>query len=182
MGFDLGFDRPTCLATLKSSDRTKQSVDDNIYIYIYIYIYTHTLTIYIYIYIYIYKHTHIYTHIHIYIYTHIYSLYIYIHTYIYTHYIYIYILNRYHTITDVYTTALLRTKPSSDDDPGFGHGFEAEALLPLAQSAQQYLKTPPDFVRLLSLYGIARSTLMQLESYLGSFPSISSCLMEEVQD
>ena len=39
-GFDPGFERPVCLATLKSSDRTKQSVwDDNIiYIYIYIYI------------------------------------------------------------------------------------------------------------------------------------------------
>ena len=26
IGFDPGFERPTCLATLKSSDRTKQSV------------------------------------------------------------------------------------------------------------------------------------------------------------
>ena len=41
----------------------------------------------------------------------------------------------YHTITDVCTTALLRTKPSSDDDSGFRHGFGAEASLPLAQSA-----------------------------------------------
>ena len=41
----------------------------------------------------------------------------------------------YHTITDVYTTALLLTKSSSDDDIGFGHGFGAEASLPLAQSA-----------------------------------------------
>ena len=52
MGFDLGFERPTCLATLKSSDRTKQSVCGRQYIYIYIYIYVY---IYIYIYIYIYK-------------------------------------------------------------------------------------------------------------------------------
>ena len=29
----------------------------------------------------------------------------------------------YHTITDVCTTALLLTKPSSDDDSGFRHGF-----------------------------------------------------------
>ena len=43
--------------------------------------------------------------------------------------------SRYHTITDVYTTALLLTKPSSDDDSGFRHGFGAEASLPLAQSA-----------------------------------------------
>ena len=38
MGFDPGFEHPTCLATLKSSDRTKQSVCGwlyNIYIYIY---------------------------------------------------------------------------------------------------------------------------------------------------
>ena len=45
---------------------------------------------------------------------------------------------------------------------------------------QEYLTTSPDFARLLSLSGIARSMLMQLEPYLGSFPCISSCLMEEV--
>ena len=52
MGFDPGFECPACLATLKSSDRMKQSVWGwlyiyNIYIYIYIYIYicTHTITI-----------------------------------------------------------------------------------------------------------------------------------------
>ena len=38
-GFDPGFERPACLATLKSSDRTKQSVSGWLYIYIYIYIY-----------------------------------------------------------------------------------------------------------------------------------------------
>ena len=48
------------------------------------------------------------------------------------------IYRRYHTITDVYTTALLPTKPSSDDDfSGFRHGFGAEASLPLAQSAPE---------------------------------------------
>ena len=52
----------------------------------------------------------------------------------YTIYIYIYIY-RYHTITNVCTTALLPTKPSSDVDSGFRHGFGAEASLPLAQSA-----------------------------------------------
>ena len=31
MGFDPSFERPTCLATLKCSDRTKLSADDNIY-------------------------------------------------------------------------------------------------------------------------------------------------------
>ena len=49
--------------------------------------------------------------------------------------IYIYIYRRYHTITDICTAALLLTKPSSDDDSGFRHGFGAEASLPLAQSA-----------------------------------------------
>ena len=44
-------------------------------------------------------------------------------------------LSRYYTITDVYTTALLLTKPSSDDDSGFKRGFRAEASLPLTQSA-----------------------------------------------
>ena len=53
------------------------------------------------------------------------------HIYIYV-YIYIYI---YYTISDVYTTALLLTKLSSDDDSWFRHGFRAEASLPLAQSA-----------------------------------------------
>ncbi len=43
-------------------------------------------------------------------------------------------MSRYHTITDVYTTALLLTKPSSDDDSGFRHGFGVKASLPLAQS------------------------------------------------
>ena len=50
-------------------------------------------------------------------------------------YIYIYIYSRYYTITDVYTTALFLTNPSSDDDFGFRHGFGVEAPLPLAQSA-----------------------------------------------
>ena len=38
-------------------------------------------------------------------------------------------------MTDIYTAALLRTKPSSDDDSGSRHGFRAEASLPLTQNA-----------------------------------------------
>ena len=38
MGFDPGFERPAGQATLKSSDRTKQSVCGWLYIYIYIYL------------------------------------------------------------------------------------------------------------------------------------------------
>ena len=49
--------------------------------------------------------------------------------------IYIISIYRYHTMTDVYTAALLPTKPSSDDDSGFRHGFRAEASLPLTQIA-----------------------------------------------
>ena len=45
----------------------------------------------------------------------------------FAHIFYYIILGRYHTITDVYTTALLLTKPSSDDASGFRHGFGAEA-------------------------------------------------------
>ena len=86
--------------------------------------------------------------------------------------VYIYIEGRYHTITDVYTTALLLTKPSSDDDSGFRHGFGAEASLPLAQSAPA---VSHDTIRLCQI-------VVALEPYLGSFPCISSCLMEEVQD
>ena len=52
-------ERPTCVAILKSSDRTELSVDDKIYIYIYIHTY-----IYIYIYIYIHIHTYIYIYTH----------------------------------------------------------------------------------------------------------------------
>ena len=61
-----------------------------------------------------------------------YILYMY---YLYIKCIYTYIIMfmyRYHTITDVCTTALLPTKPSSGDDSGFRHGFGAEASLPLA--------------------------------------------------
>ena len=38
MGFNPSFERPTCLATLKSCDTMKQSVCGWQYIYIYIYI------------------------------------------------------------------------------------------------------------------------------------------------
>ena len=41
----------------------------------------------------------------------------------------------YHRRTDACTTALFPTKPSSDGDSGFRHGFGAEASLPLARSA-----------------------------------------------
>ena len=41
----------------------------------------------------------------------------------------------YYTITYVYTTTLLPTNPSSDDDSGFRYGFGTEASLPLVQSA-----------------------------------------------
>ena len=64
--------------------------------------------------------------------------YIYIYIYMINSNIYVYhksIYSRYHTITYAYTTALLLTKPSSDDDSRFRHGFGAEASLPLAQSA-----------------------------------------------
>ena len=41
----------------------------------------------------------------------------------------------HHTLTDIYTAALLPKKPSSGDDSGFRHGFGAEALLLLNPSA-----------------------------------------------
>ena len=49
----------------------------------------------------------------------------------------LYIHSRYHTITDVYTIALLLTKPSSDDDSVFSHSLGAEASLSITQSAQE---------------------------------------------
>ena len=42
---------------------------------------------------------------------------------------------RFHTMTYVYTAALLPRKPTSDDDSGFRHGFGTEASLPLTYSA-----------------------------------------------
>ena len=80
----------------------------------------------------------LYAYIHIYIYKYIYiyicvcvcvcvCIYLYIYMCIFL-YIFIY---RYHTMTDVYTPALFPTKPSSDDDSGFRHGFGTEASLPL---------------------------------------------------
>ena len=84
---------------------------------------------YVCMYVCMYVYEYIYVHIHIYVCVYIY---IYIYMCVYIH-IYIYIYG-YHTIIDVYTTALLLTKPSSDDDSGFGHGSLAKASLPLAQS------------------------------------------------
>ena len=43
-------------------------------------------------------------------------------------------------MTDVCTAALFPTKPSSDDDSGFRHGFGIEASLPLTQSAPEIEK------------------------------------------
>ena len=45
-------------------------------------------------------------------------------------------LYMYYTMTDVYTTVMLPTKPSSIDGFGFRPGFGAEALFPVTQSAQ----------------------------------------------
>ena len=86
--------------------------------------------------------------------------------------------SRYHKITDVYTTALLLTSLHQMTTLGSGMVLGPEASLPLAQSAPAVSHD----TRFLSLYGIARSMLMLLEPYLGSFPCICSCLMEEVQD
>ena len=44
---------------------------------------------------------------------------------------------RYHTKSDVCTTALLRTKPSPDDDSGFGQGFEEKVSLLLARNSPE---------------------------------------------
>ena len=91
-----------------------------VYIYMYIYLCICLymcifLYMFLYVYIYVYLCVHIYLYICLYMYT-----YTYIYKYIYmTLYIYIYIyvcIYRYYTITSVCTTALLPTKPSSDDD------------------------------------------------------------------
>ena len=58
------------------------------------------------------------------------------------------VYSRYHTIIHVYTTTLLLTKPSSEDDSGFRHGFGAEVSLPLAQNAPA---EPHDTTRLCQI-------------------------------
>ena len=69
--------------------------------------------VYLYMYIYVYICIDVYVHIYVCIYVYIY-IYIYINKCVY---IYIYAcMYRCHTVTDVYTAALLSTKPSSDDD------------------------------------------------------------------
>ena len=95
----------------KSASTKKIFVLLRIYIYIYIYVY---MNMYMYIYICTYIYIYIYIYIHIYV-----SMYIY----------------RYHTIAVVYTTALLLTKPLSEDYSGFRLSFRAESLSPLTQSA-----------------------------------------------
>ena len=79
---------------------------------------------------------------------------------------------RYHTMTDVYTAALLQRKTSSDDDSGFRHGFVAVASLPLPQSATVVTHNT---TRLCWIVVI-------LWGYPGSFLFVSFCLMVKVQD
>ena len=57
---------------------------------------------------------------------------IYMYIYIYA-YMYLYILKKLYTKTAAKEAVLLPVKSSSDDDPGFRHGFGAEASLPLTQ-------------------------------------------------
>ena len=121
-----------------------------IYVYLHIYecVYRYICKYaYMCVYRYICKYAYICMYVSIYMGVCMY-IYMYIYAYICTYirvYIYVpmhicmcvcvYIYRRYHTITDVCTTALLPTKPSSDDDSSFRHGFGAAASLPLAQSA-----------------------------------------------
>ena len=80
-------------------------------------------------------------------------------------------------MTDVYAAALFPTKLSSDDDSGFRHGFRAKASLPLTQSASAVTHNTTRLclidVTLWDCY-IYADTVRAL--------SISSCLMEKVQD
>ena len=70
-------------------------------------------------------YTHTHTHTYICTHTHTY-MYIYLHA----HHIYIY---KSYTKTAAKEAILLLVKSSSDDDPGFRHGFGAEASSPLTQ-------------------------------------------------
>ena len=66
-------------------------------------------------------------------------------------------------------TVLLPVKSSSDDDPGFRHGFGAEASLPLTQGAS------------ISQCYQTLSVQMQLQSCFGSFLYIPSSLLVKVR-
>ena len=89
------------------------------------------------------------------------SQYLYIHVPIYMHEN-VRAYSRYHKITDVYTTAaLLLTKPSSDDDSGFRHGFRAEVSLPLAQSAPA---VPHDTTRLCQIVVVLWDCLIHADA------------------
>ena len=76
-----------------------------------------------------------------------------IHIYIYTHrhtHAYIYRYKELYTKTAAKEAVLLPVKSSSNDDPGFRHGFRAKASLPLTQgcpcSISQYYQTLLDGV------------------------------------
>ena len=84
-------------------------------------------------------------------------------------------VGRYQTMTDVYTVALLPTKPSSDDDSGFRPMPFRESIITTnpecPSSNSQYHQILLDWRH----SGIAISMLMHKEPFLGSFLCISSC-------
>ena len=87
----------------------------------------------------------------------------------------------YHTITDDCTTALLLTKPSSDNDSAVEARFRGRSIITTSPVLPSSIsRHHQSFVRLLSLYRIDISTLMYLEPYLASFPCIVSCLMDKI--
>ena len=128
--------------------------------------------------IYIYICISVYIYIYIYIYICISIVYVHIYAYIYI-YIYIY---RYHTMSDVYTVALLPTKPSFDDDSGFRHGFRAEASLPLTQNTPAVTHDTTRLCWIAITHWDCHIHVDAVMPHLGSFLCISSCLMEKVQD
>ena len=85
-------------------------------------------------------------------------------------------------MTDIHTAALLPTKPSSDDDSEFRHGFGAEASLPLIQSAPAVTHDTARAywidVTLLDCHVHADA----VKALPWTFLCISSFLMEKVQD
>ena len=88
-------------------------------------------------------------------------------------------------MTDVYTAALLPTKPLSDDDPGVKHGFGAEASLPLTLSAPAVTRdtTRLFFLVLLRFMAHQHCGLFNAKSYLymcGSAWFVSEYLMGNV--
>ena len=83
--------------------------------------------------------------------------------------IYIYIYIKLYTKAAAKEAVLLPVKSSSDDDPGFRHGFRPKHHYHSPRAPQQYLTILPDFIGWCLISTNAISVQMQLQPCFGSF-------------